>query len=933
MKKLIPFLLVISIISCSNQSDEKVFDIAFAPAGNEYCKIDSNGGRTILPNGRIITPWGKQVKVAPHPYGLILSQDGNMAITANSGTSPFSISIIRELNSDSPIVQQIPPGAETEKGILAAVFMGLALSPDNKIVYVAGGQENIVYKFDTQNGKASGMIDCGINLDSRKSDTNDRRDYKHGYLGDMVISKDGKKLYVVDQINFCVNIIDLVQQKIVERIDVGRYPFGITLSPDEKKLYVANVGMYEYKVIGNIDPQNLNKSGIDYPATAYNTKESIEGTIRQGKQVPGLGDPNDERAFSVWAIDLNGKPKVTAKIKTGFLIGEKIDGIPAVGGSSPNSIVASDKHVFVSNGNNDCISVIDIRSDKILDNIKLSIDDRTSQYRGIIPFGLALAPDNRRLYVAESGINAIGVIDITKMKLLGHIPTGWFPSKLKITPDGKKLIVANAKGWGSGPNGGSTFVQGPEGSNIGRLMKGTVSIIDISDESKLKQATETVLNNNFHFAKSDAGELSWRLNNPIPIASGAGKSPIKYIVFISKENRTYDEVFGQIKNGRGEPQLARYGLKQSFKNRAGSDSLSDIDIMPNHIALAKQFGIGDNFYVDSDHSADGHRWLVCTYPNEWVETSVSSAYGGGRRMKIDSKAPGNFAFVGSSGAYYPDDYNEAGSMWDHLDRNKIDYFNFGFSMEHAPGFDDSTLKSTGVRYLINYPLPTSLWARTSKNYPTYNMAIPDQHRADLFINEFKQKWINGSNEMPGIITLMLPNDHGAGDRPWAGYAFRESYMADNDLALGRVIEFLSGTKYWKNMAIIITEDDSQDGVDHVDAHRSLLMVISPYSKKGHVSKTHYSFGSIFKTIWNVIGVKCLNQYDFGATDLADFFTDKADFTPYKARPVHKSLFDPNIAMKAIQEGFSWREPEQLPELDDPQFILKESKDRDKNLRK
>lgn len=925
MKKILIVLLSLVIFSCENNKTDTQNDIALAPAGNEYCRIDSTGGKTILPNGRFITPWGKQIKVAPHPYGLVLSDDGSIAITANSGTNPFSITIIKNFNTENPIVKQIPPGVDTDKGILAAVFMGLVISKDNKYVYVAGGQENKIFIFNIESGEKAGEIDC--------SESNNQRDYSHGYLGDMVKSSDEKYLYVVDQINFCVNIIDIEKRKVIERVDVGRYPFGIALTPDEKKLYVANVGMYEYKPIGEIDPNNLNKGGLDFPATAYNTKESIEGTVRDGKVVPALGDPNDEKAFSVWAIDLSSKPKVVAKIKTGFLIGEKIDGIPAVGGSSPNSIVATNQYVFVSNGNNDCISVIDAKQDKVIENIKLSIDSRLDKYRGIIPFGLALSPDKKRLFVAESGINAVGVIDVDKRKLLGHIPVGWFPSKLKVTPDGKTLLVANAKGWGSGPNGGSTFVMGPEGSNIGRLMKGTVSVIDISDESKLKQGSEIVLNNNFKFVKQNSAELEWRKGNPIPLSKFQKNSPIKYIVFISKENRTYDEVFGQLKQGRGEPELARYGLKRSFKNKAGTDSLSDIDVMPNHIALAQRFTICDNFYVDSDHSADGHRWLVCTYPNQWVETSVSSAYGGGRRMRFNSKAPGNFVFVGASGAIYPDDYNEAGSMWDHLARNKINYFNFGFSMEHAPGFDDSTLKKSGIRYLINYPLPTSLYDRTSRNYPTYNMAIPDQYRADIFIKEFKSKWIDAGEEMPRLITLMLPNDHGAGDRPWAGYPFRESYMADNDLALGRVIEFLSSTKYWKNMAIIITEDDSQDGVDHVDAHRSLLMIVSPYAKRNYVSKVHYSFGSIFKTIWNLLGVNCLNQYDFGATDLADCFTDKPDFTPFKAHPVDKRMFDPDFAMKAINEGFSWNEPEDLPELDSPEYILKESKERDKKLKK
>jgi hypothetical protein len=160
------------------------------------------------------------------------------------------------------------------------------------------------------------------------------------------------------------------------------------------------------------------------------------------------------------------------------------------------------------------------------------------------------------------------------------------------------------------------------------------------------------------------------------------------------------------------------------------------------------------------------------------------------------------------------------------------------------------------------------------------MAIPDQFRADMFIDEFKEKWLSGGEKMPQMLTILLPNDHGAGERPEAGYPFRESYMADNDLALGRIVEFLSQTPYWKEMAIVVTEDDAQDGRDHVDAHRSLLQVYSPYARRNHVSHTHYSFGSIFKTFWNILGTPYLNQYDAAAADLSDFFTNQPDFTPY-----------------------------------------------------
>ncbi len=224
--------------------------------------------------------------------------------------------------------------------------------------------------------------------------------------------------------------------------------------------------------------------------------------------------------------------------------------------------------------------------------------------------------------------------------------------------------------------------------------------------------------------------------------------------------------------------------------------------MPNHLKLAEQFAIGDNFYVDSDVSADGHRWLVNTYPNEWVETCTPASYGGNRNYKPASKAPGSLGMNGSAGAIYPEDYNESGSMWDHLERNKIDFFNFGFSVMFEPAFYDDSYKYTGIKQFANFPVPTPIFNKSSRQYATFNMAIPDQFRISQFISEFEDKWMGEGKTMPQMLTVIIPNDHGANERPEAGYPFRESYMADNDLAVGRIVEYLSHTPFWKNMMIL-----------------------------------------------------------------------------------------------------------------------------------
>jgi YVTN family beta-propeller protein len=575
--------------------------------------------------------------------------------------------------------------------------------------------------------------------------------------------------------------------------------------------------------------------------------------------------------------------------------------------------------VFASNGNNDSVSAIDIEQDSVVVEIWLQLDQRLGGLRGHIPFGLALSPDFSRLYVAEAGINAVAVVDVETFKVLGHIPVGWFPSKLAVTPDGEKLVVANAKGWGSGPNGGPDFKPDDRGSYVGNLMNGFVSVLDIPADDELPELTARVVENNFRFRRNNDPVFASRSDNPIPLFPGHSESPIRHLVFITKENRTYDEVFGQLESGRGEPSLARFGREVTFSNRSGSVTVEKADVMPNHLALAARFGIGDNFYCDSDVSADGHRWLVGVYPNEWVETSVAASYGGGRDMKWPTTAPGMLAFVGASGAAYPEDYNEAGTIWDHFDRNGIDFFNFGLGFEFA-GFETQEYKYTGIRIPVNYPVPGPLLERTSRKFATYNTSIPDQFRVDMFLEEFEEKWMGEGKIMPQMITMMLPNDHGAGERPDDGYPFNESYMSDNDLALGRVVEFLSHTPYWKNMAIVITEDDPQGGVDHVDAHRSLLMVISPYAKKGYVSNVHYSFGSIMKTFWHVLGTPYLNQYDAGASDLGDFFTSEADFTPYYALAPDPRVFDPQKALDPFDANFNWEALADSPVMDDVEVM-------------
>ena len=258
-------IVLVGSSGCKN-SKNNLFVVS-APAGSLYTSINKEG-RTILPNGRLITPSGKSIIVAPHPFGLALSNDGKMAVTANSGIKPLSISIIHNITS-VPEIMQIPPGPSNDAGVLESVFMGLAISPQNDMVYVSAGQGNSILVFDLLTGNKTDSIDCSVSADGTK--------FPDGYIGDLTISKDGNYLFAVDQTNFRLVIADTRIMKVINSVPVGRYPFGVALTPDEKKVYVANVGMFQYSKIGKLEETSDFKGALGFPAFGYNTAEMKNG--------------------------------------------------------------------------------------------------------------------------------------------------------------------------------------------------------------------------------------------------------------------------------------------------------------------------------------------------------------------------------------------------------------------------------------------------------------------------------------------------------------------------------------------------------------------------------------------------------------------------------------------------------------------------------
>jgi DNA-binding beta-propeller fold protein YncE len=870
------------------------------PSGDKYTKVDINGV-SILPSGRFVKPAGNVMMITHDAFGMALSPNGKKAVTMHSGV----ITII-DLEKDQAI--RVPDyqrkiASPFPKGSL----MGVAFHQDNKTLFLSAGDKGSVVVFNSETLKVEDSIKLDGNVDGVL--------FEDSFTSDLLYDQNRNELFVLDQANYRLVRIDLSTKRIIASIPVGRLPFGLAMSPDHKTIVVANVGMYAYPLVEGMTKENYNKMVISQHPFGHNTPESINGTTVEGKKIPGLGSPNSPESMSVFTIDI-ATNKVTSKLKTGYQVGEMIEDAEVIGGSSPNSIAIGSTYAYVTNATNDNISVIDYRQGKIIKHIPLKVDARIDKYRGLLPFGITLSSDESRLYVALLGFNAVAVVDVNSDKTVGLIPAGWGPSRVKLSADNKELYIVSSRGLGAGPNGGKGFVAPPQGTYVGDIQEATFQQVKLLDQDQLNMWTNQVVSQTFQEIKIPNSK------NPLPALPGSYQSPIKYIVYITKENRTYDEIFGQLPKAIGDATLSKYGMNVDVFGR--KDTVRGAKITPNHHKIAKQYGFSDNFYCDSDASIHGHHWMMGVIPNEWVETNSKTA----KTAKFFSTAPGR-RFPGSTGSMDPEDFAEIGGLWEALDRKGLSFYNFGEANETAHVREEWMDTATGAAHGVMVPMQKALFRRTSHNYAGFNMNIPDQFRMQQFESEFKSKWLSGKEKMPSLITMQVPNDHGAGIRPIDGYPFPHSFVADNDLAIGRILHFLSRTPYWKNMLVIITEDDPQGGVDHIDAHRSLLMLAGPYVKKNYVSHTHANFGSILKTIYNILGVKYVNQYDATASLLQDFFTTKPDFTPYTLEMSDKRVFDPQVAMKKYKRNIDWRAIMKGPEMDDVDDIKKAHYENDK----
>jgi DNA-binding beta-propeller fold protein YncE len=614
-----------------------------APAGTlpatMHTSIDGYDA-AVLPTGRIITPIGTEVNVgAPKPYGLALSPDGRMLATTNNGTGPFSVTLISDLNSGSP---------QTKLVNLDSTFQGIAFSKDGSRFYASGGEDGLVWVGDSATGNILAVVNLNTSahaltgpIDPQNTPTGK---FKGTFPGAMALGSDGRFLYVVDQGGFLVHVIDTTKIDAVNRgigaadpnnfaavagtVKVGRYPFGIATSPDNQFLLVSHVGIFQYKHLDPVNPTgNPNHDyPLGYPGTSYPDDMQVDKTIKikkvdprnlpdtlqdpegirvgyiaqdQTYTIPGLGGPNAPEASSVYVLKLSkgsALPSFQTVVKTGPQVGQVEDGIESFGGSHPNAVAIGQNAIYVSNGNNDSISILNPESFQEVHRVSLAVlDGFDGILKGVQPVGLVISRDGQWLYVAEAGINAVAVLRLTgkAAHVEGHIPVGWWPSAIQVSADGETLYVSNARGRGAPANNGNGS---PKASTLG-----TVSIIPVPGSGLLQSLTTRVLKNNGFVPGSAPAS-----GNPIPNTASTPSAQIKHVIFINKENSTHDQMLGDII-------LTRKGVPV---NGDPAYSLGPA-ASPNHHELALEFAFSDNFFLEPAVSSDGHRWLTNSYTTEF----------------------------------------------------------------------------------------------------------------------------------------------------------------------------------------------------------------------------------------------------------------------------------------------------------------------------
>lgn len=859
-----------------------------------------------LPNGRLITPAGTWIPLAPYPFALAIRPDGEQIAVPAIGF-PFSLNVIDHPATGEPQVSRYPHARRNDPDV--QVHTGVVYSPDGSLLYDATGDSGAIDIWSTSNWQRVGRI----SLDGPTAGVS----YEKSFAASVALSPDGSTLYALDQGNWRVVIIDLKSRQRVAAAPTGRNPFALALAPDGKHLYVTNSGLFEYKTVPGVDANDIIGTGLHFPPFGYPSKQARGGVIAEGRAIPGLGSPNDLRGSSLWTYEVaNARaPHVVAKLHLGSLIG--VGPHRGIGGASPSGLAVDASGVYVALAHDDAVAIVSPDGEILVKQISLSpfrgrdfMDEKGRPLRGVMPAAVAVTKE--RIYVAEAGINAVAVVEKPSGHVLGHIPVGWYPAALAVSSDEKTLYVVNSKGKGAGPNAGTSFPSTAPGHYIGELEYGSLSVIHLPAAKEMLAATTA----------------SVLRDNQADVAQDRYLPHLKHVFLIIRENRTFDEILGDLPTVNGDPSLGRYSMHGWLQE---DEKMRDVHVTPDAHAIAARFAISDAFSTDSDVSADGHRWAVGVAPTPWFDVAWTSRYGGRRRDDFFGTAPGRRALGGGADAPMPEDEPQFGTLWEHIAGSDLTIRNYGEGLEVEGNDERVGTDPEGQRLILNAPLLEPVFLSTDRAFPTINLGIPDQIRYQEFARDFTALVTRG--KLPSVILIRLPNDHTMNPRPGDGYPYRASYVADNDLALGKIVDAISHSSIWKDSAIFVTEDDAQGGVDHVDAHRSVLLVISPWVRPGYVSHRPTSMPSIQKTMYELLGLGPLNLEDALAADLGDMFTNAIDLEPFSVVAADPRIFDPDKARVAHPKTAA--EKRELTDIDDAKEIRKDfhSRQTRKSLKK
>ena len=767
-------------------------------------------GSVVLPNQWSLRPVGKQVEVGDFPVNIALHPDGRHAIVLHCGFGPHEL-----------VVFDIESRKVLSRVHVDEAFHGLAFDSTGNRLYVSGGAAETILPFRFEAGALVPLEALPL------------RDEKlRGIPAGITIDSSATTLYAANVWGHSVSRVRLAVADGVPIID------ELLLGADAPA------------------PAPATAPTTDDPSITKRADVLLERVVADAPHpwTCLLDEPRQRLYVSLWA------QAAVAVIDTqAWRVVDRIDVE-----EHPNEMVLSPdgKRLFVANANRNSVSVIDLDEGRVTETLVATLTPDAPP--GNTPNSLAISADGEMLFVSNANINALTVWEVEQpgaARSLGFIPVGWYPTCVRLSADGRRLLVANGKGIISdsnrnGPRPGFD-PDTPTPDYIGGLFDGTVSVIDLPEVGMLTPQLAAWTERAFACQPPDADDLFGPEEldgHPIPLTTG-GKSPIEHVIYIVKENRTYDQVLGDMPEGHGDPTLCLFPER----------------VTANHHALARQFVLLDNFYVESEVSADGHEWSMGAYATDFVERNWPLSYGHNRRKKFPYPAEGSFdAAARPAGGY----------LWDRAIAAGVSFRSYGEWVANGKTPADPCT-----------PKVKALEGRIDPLFRSFDQDYSDLKRADRFIEELRR--FEREGDMPRLQIVRLPNDHTSGSSP--GKLTPTAFMAENDLAFGRIVEAVSRSKFWPTTAIFVVEDDAQNGPDHIDAHRTIAFVISPWARPGAVDSSLYSTSSMLRTMELILGLEPMSQFDAAALPMIRSFTKEPVLDPYQCRPANVSLDERNVA--------------------------------------